>query len=251
MAFGPDTLVSSVGRRAAGMKTLYEPDGSVQYAGPRGSRSVQARMFVADANRFRLDATHVLAGKVGSVILDEGRFFLLNLRQKKAFEGETMAFLAERFPKLGLSEEDLDPRRLFFPTLEPASGETIVMSFQPGAYDLYYFDRGRAHPNRMTRLDAWSHSPVRAVFYHEDGAEMAIVNWSRFVYLRDLDFVLAKDVEIRIPEGGHAIRLHLAAPKLNAEITGATFRFRAPAGIAVEEVLPEGDTKGHVEGGQE
>ena len=231
-----EDLALSVDERMRPIETLYDPDVELGYS----IFSARARLFLSGRRRFRVDVSHSLAPKLGKAVLNEDGFLLVNWADKKAFTGDVKVLLELKLPDVGLGPDYFIVRKLFFPDLEPVSGERPVLVYGENTYAVEFWTQGRLWPVRAVTVDDWSHAPTRAVFYAEGGRVGADVRWDDFVYLHDYDCVVAKEVVVRLPLVGRTVRFTLNEPRYNAKIDDRAYRLRVPPGVEVEEIKAEG-----------
>jgi hypothetical protein len=227
-----EELTLSVEERIRPIETLYDADATVG----SGLVSARAKLFLKDRRLFRLEVSHSVADEVARAILNDDGFLLVNWREKKAFTGEIRTLLEEKLSDFGLGPEYFTARKLFFPDLEPVSGETPVLIYGKTSYTIEFWTPGRLWPVRAVTVEEWSLVPTRAVFYSEDGVVGADLRWDEFEYLKEYDCVVAKEVVVRLPLAGRTFRLTLNEPSYNVTIRRKAFRLRAPPGVEVEEI---------------
>ena len=220
---------------------LYDPQATLGYSGPlKGlirAASARAKLYLSGRRMFRADVTHPAAGNVARLVLNEDGFLLVYWSDKKAFAGEIRALLEVKLPGIGLGPDYFIIRKLFFPDLEPVSGETAVLVYGRDAYTVEFWRPGALRPVRAVTVDDWSHAPTRAVLYTADGRTAADIRWRKFKYMEEYDCVVADEVVIRLPLAGRKFRFTLNDPRYNAKINERkAYRLRPPTGVEVEEI---------------
>jgi len=227
------------------IETLYAPRSGMSYKGPLGGRNrsvpLRADIILGTEDRFRIDIKHPF--KVDllffTVVLAEGRFLLVDHGKEKAYEGESLPVIRGRFPKSSFNEGDLSAWQLFFPGLAPREGERVASMPQGRRHIIEYWTPERI-PVRRVEIDSHSHVPLREVFFRADGEEAAELVWSGLEYVKDLDIVRAREVEIRLPRIGRRIRFKLSDARYNREINeDVAFDLLPPEDMESEEVSPE------------
>jgi len=239
------TVAAARRSRLDSIKTLYAPRSGMSYKGPLGGRNrsvpLRADIILGTEDRFRIDIKHPF--KVDllffTVVLAEGRFLLVDHRKEKAYEGESLPVIRGRFPESSFNERDLSAWQLFFPGLAPREGESVAAMPFGRRHVIEYWTPERI-PVRRVEIDSHSHVPLREVFFRADGEAAAELVWSGLEYVKELDVVLAREVEIRLPRIGRRIRFKLADARYNREINEeVAFDLLPPDDMESEEVSPE------------
>ena len=235
----PEDLALSVRERVGSIRTLHDPDASVG----SGALSGRAKLYLKGRRLFRLDVSHLLIPKVATAVLNEDGFLLVDWRKRKAFKDDIRTLLEVKLPDVKLGPDYFVVRQLFFPDLEPVSGERAVLVYGETTYTVEFWRRDRLRPVRAITVDDWSHTPTRAVFYDEDGRIEADIRWRDFEYLgegnEELDYVAARRVTVRFPAAGKKIRFKLNEPQYNKKLGDGAFRLRVPPGVEVEDIRAE------------
>ncbi len=232
-AFCVEDLTLSVAERVRPIKTLWDRDATVG----SGILSARAELFLRDRRLFRAEVSHSVAGELARIVLNEDGFLFVNWREKKAFKGEIRPLLETKLSDTGLGPDYFVPRKLFFPDLEPVSGERGVLVYGKTTYTVEFWTRGRLWPVRAVTVDDWSHAPTRAVLYTDDGRTAADIRWRKFKYMKGYDCVVADEVVVRLPLAGRKFRFTLKDPRYNVEINERrAYRLRPPPGVEVEEI---------------
>ncbi len=243
-ARGPVESIAAVAsaRRArlAKIETLYAPDSGMSCAVPEYRGPLRADIYLGTEDRFRIDIKHPINRKdLFTVVLAEGRFLLVNHMKGKAFEGESLPVIRGRFPKSSFNERDLSAWQLFFPALEPREGERVATMPLGRRHVIEYWTPERI-PVRRVEIDSHSHVPLREIFFRADGEEAAELVWSGLEYVKDLDIVRAREVEIRLPRIGRRIRFRLTDARYNKKIRDdVAFDLLPPDDCESKEVSPE------------
>jgi hypothetical protein len=242
-------LIRRATERAARIEGLYDAGAVVRVratakdgAGRARTRSgtVQARIAMGREDGFRLDARHALAGNLATIIFRGGDFFFVDLaRSKKAYTGDALALLQGHLAGVNLGREDLSPRQLLVPSLEPRPGERAVLSYLPEGYRLTYIVPGRVRPTRVVDLDWWSHAPSGADVFDESGRVVARAGWSLLRYDPEVDAVVAREVRVCLPGVPAEATFLLSDPQVKAlKDEERAFRFAAPAGMPIVKISP-------------
>jgi hypothetical protein len=238
-ASSPEDLVLSVRERVGSIRTLHDPDASVG----SGALSGRAKLYLKGRRQLRLDVSHLLVPKVATAVLNGDCFLLVDWRKRKAFKDDIKTLLEVKLPDVKLGPDYFVVRQLFFPDLEPVSGERPILVYGDTTYTVEFWRRDRLRPVRSVTVDDWSHAPTRAVFYDEDGRIEADIRWRDFEYLGEgpdePDCVVARRVTVRFPSAGKNIRLKLNEPQYNKKISDGAFRLRVPPGVEVEDIRGE------------
>jgi len=237
-------LARSVAERAGGVEDLHCVDSRLRYSGPfRGRhRSLPARadFFISGDDRLRFQLKHPMTGTdLLCLILNGGRFLLVNLPEKKAYEGESAEALAAALPELDLRDGPPSPRELLFPLAQARSGEGVAMATRRGVHVLEFWRPGRV-PTRRLEVDAWSHVPLKAEFFDAGGEISGVVRWTGFAWRPKERLVAPRGVEIVLPKAGVSLRLAFPSLGLNSGVSAKAFSLRAPPGVEVRQYRPQG-----------